>query len=57
MAIAAPLLGLRDMVVELVKGRKRRARKLGIVVAIMRRAIEINSVRDEIVKGSLIGQV
>ena len=48
------VLGLRDMEEEVVKGRKRRLRKEGIVVAMIRMTIEMKSVRDVIEIGSVI---
>lgn len=46
-------VGLRDMLVEVVNGRKRRLRKVGIVVKAMRkvraRRIRVRSVRDRMI--------
>ncbi len=46
-------MGLRDMLVEVVKGRKSRLRKVGMVVKAMRmvrdRRIRVRGVRDRMV--------
>ena len=48
------MVGFRDMLVEVVKGRKRRVRKVGMVAAIIRRAMEMKSVRGWMRRGSLV---